>query len=139
MMGNVAMDLSVFFMLALFWVLGIVVFIIARVSLKRVGLWRKDSLIRKYVVVTWIGVGALASVLWVVFGAYGPGEPVDLPSPKEDGFRKAMRDLPAEIVHKEDDKLPAILREVQENSASDAGADEYILNAIERSKRMIGN
>ena len=102
-----------------------------------------DRIARKIFISTLLAGGLLATGLWLMFGAFGSGDPVQLPPPEKDGFWQQTQEAPDEITDEQKDalgeeKLPPILREMKEISRRDAGAeDDYIKKAIERSKGML--
>jgi len=141
---NTGTDIGVWISAAVAWVLcAIALFITLRLFSKWKKLAEGEELLKVFVSAL-ITVGLFATSLWFVFGAYGAGEPVNLPPPSADGFQQIVQEAPDEISDKEkeklgEEKLPDVLKEVRRKAAQDGGTeDDYIKKAIERANKMQG-
>ncbi len=152
---NTGTDIGQWISIAVAWVFCILTILLVfkfivkwRVAIerwdKRKGGVNPEEVFKGVILSSLLGVGMLATALWLTFGAYGPGQPVNLPTAEQDGFNELIEEHPAEISDEEKEqlgreKLPEILKEVQRKAAQDAGTeDDYIKKAIERAKKMQG-
>jgi|GEM_PF-6666255 len=157
---NVGTNLGTWIVAGAFWVFAIIMLVwISKIFTKwraAVRAWdnagrnpddERDAIVhfRKLAVFTLTTGGLIATAIWITVAGFGPGTPVSLPDPKADGFYEQTQEAPEEPTEEERDKAaeakkPAVLREVEEISAKDAGTeDDYIRKAIERSKGMLGD
>lgn len=147
---NTGTDAGVWISALLAWVLGALAVYGTVVLAKR---WIRaakekhehaDQAFVKVLITTFVTIALFATGFWVLFGAYGPGDPVVLPTAEQDGFHKILEEAPEEPTLEEKEqlgskKLPAILKEVQRNAANDGGTeDDYIRKAVERANRLQG-
>ena len=84
---------------------------------------------------------AIVSVLWLLFGAYGEGPPVEWDHAESYGSHKLLKDAPEpptpeEIESDAEEKKSESLKEVEESFKNPSDEDDYIKRAIERSKKM---
>jgi len=147
---NTGTDLGVWISAIVAWALGLAALAVSVHLFKK---WKTfveedhediDRAFVRALIGTVITILLVVTGFWLVFGAYGPGEPVNLPSPSSDGFQKIVQEAPEEISDEAKEKLgkeklPEILKEVQRKAAQDGGTeDDYIKKAIERANKMRG-
>lgn len=132
---NIGTDSSVWTFVVIVLILSVILGIITK------GLLNKYTELKKFR--AWYIVLATAAMcsIWLFFGAFGAGIPVELTTAEEDGIvdaNEAAPEMPTkeEIAASQEEKKSAILRRLEENLDSGISEDDYIKKAIKRSQQM---
>ena len=142
---NVGTDSSVWTMISLIVILGIIGFFIGRSVVKviikmvedasgdDVGIWpHVPGAVARIVCL----LGVFIAIIWLALGAYGPGTPVQLPPVEESGYVESLDEVPDEPVII--DRKPSVLKKVEEAS-SRTNEDEEIEKAVKRAIKLQNN
>lgn len=122
-------------------------FVIGALVLSAILGWITKRLLKKYLDFeafrVWyviLAVGIMCG-LWLLFGAFGPGQPVELTPAERDGIRDIniiAPEMPTkeEIEASQEEKKSAIIQKIEENLDAGPIEDDYIQKAIKRFEQM---